>query len=292
MPPKEAPLVNGSIAQVNRPTQPNTFFSFDGVSADFELWWERARIYLKKNYPSQAQCAMVETQEDLEKIDDHETHNAELYDFLVMFLDKTSARLAMQEARGNGWKAVKVVKHHHMGSVEDNGMLALMNLVSISKESEETLTEYQIRLKTLVQTVEASDFDLKKLGTVVGLNGLPEEYALFKGMVKRGRCPDFEDFTRMLREEDSELYKKRGAESVVMKVKYTPPQKPSVNKGKSSSCYKCGEKGHGIWKCKNTPKTKWCDNCRLKNHNTDECRKGRRQPRRRRKMKILIQQGQ
>ena len=176
MPPKEAPLVNGNAAQVmvNKPMHTNTFFSFDGVSANFELWWERARIFLKQNYPNQAQCAMVEKEEDLAKITDHEKHNADLYDFLVMFLDNASAGLVMREARGNGWKAVKVVKHHHMGSVEDNGMLALMNLVSITKESEETLTDYQIRLKTLVKTVNASDFDLKKLGTVVGLNGLPD----------------------------------------------------------------------------------------------------------------------
>ena len=106
-----------------------------------------------------------------------------------------------------------------MGSVQDNSMLALMKLVSITKESEETLTDYQNRQKTMMKTVKASDFDLQKLGTVVGLRGLPEENSLFKEMVKHGRCPDFEDFTRMLREEDSDLYKKpKDSDSVVMKA--------------------------------------------------------------------------
>ena len=143
-----------------------------------------------------------------------------------------------------------------MGSVQDNGMLALMKLVSITKESEETLTDYQIRLKTLVKTVEQSDFDVKKLGTVVGLRGLLENYALFKEMVKRGKCPKFEDFTRMLREEDSDLYKKaKDSDSVVMKAKYIHPTKSKPNKGKVISCYKCGEKGHTAYKCNNAPKT-------------------------------------
>ena len=101
-------------------------------------------------------CPKCSLEEDLKKKKDYQHHNSELYDFLLTFLDKSSAKLCQLEAPGNGWKSVKVVRHHHMGSVEDNGMLALMNLCSISKESEETLTEYQIRLKTLMKTVKAS----------------------------------------------------------------------------------------------------------------------------------------
>ena len=112
-----------------------------------------------------------------------------------------------------------------------------------------------------MKTVDASDFYLKKLDTVVGLNGLSDEYKLFKKMVIRGRCPDFEDFTGILREEGSDLYKKPDSEGVVMKARYIPPSKPKSNKGKSLSCFKCGEKGHTSWRCRNSPKTQWCDKC-------------------------------
>ena len=268
--------VNGHLEQVMRPMQAGNYLCFDGVSEDFNLWLARAKIYLKKNYTEQYQCAMGETEDELKKIKDWETNNNELFEFLLTFLDKASAKMCQRDAPDNGWKAIKILKHHHMGSVEDNGMLALMNLCSISKESEETLTEYQIRLKTLMKTVEASKFDLNKLGTVVGLNGLPDEYKLFKEVVKRGRCPDFEEFTRMLREEDSDLYKKRDTEGVVMKAKYISPSKPKSNKGKPISCYKCGQKGHTSWKCRNSPKSKWCDKCQMNNHNTVDCNAGRR----------------
>ena len=153
MPAKQSPQENGPLAQVIRPGQQN-FLCFDGNSANFDLWFERAVIYLKRNYPEQAKCAMVEKEEDKSKIANFEDHNYELYEFLVLFLDPETAKLVMLEARGDGVEAIKAIKHHHLGSVHDNGMLAMMNLVSITKESEETLTDYQIRLKALVKTVE------------------------------------------------------------------------------------------------------------------------------------------
>ena len=51
---------NGHLEQVMKPMQVAKYLCFDGISEDFELWLDRARIYLKKNYPEQAQCAMVE----------------------------------------------------------------------------------------------------------------------------------------------------------------------------------------------------------------------------------------
>ena len=116
MPPKASPVASGSIAQVIRPGQQN-YMSFDGDSANFDLWWERAVIYLKKYHPEQALCAMVEKDEDKTKITDFENHNYELYEFLILFLDSETARLVLLEAQGDRVKAIKVIKHHHMGSV-------------------------------------------------------------------------------------------------------------------------------------------------------------------------------
>ena len=74
MPPKPSPQDNGPLAQVIRPGQQN-FLCFDGNSANFDLWFERAVIYLKKSYPEQAKCAMVETEEDKAAIENFKDHN-------------------------------------------------------------------------------------------------------------------------------------------------------------------------------------------------------------------------
>ena len=114
------------MAQVIRPAP-----VFEGESDDLEWWLARAMVYLMKHHPEQAKCAKVETVEDLKKIEGWEGHNEALYNFFIETVDKKTGKLIIREANGDGFKALRVIKEHHLGCLKDNGMLALLKLVTI-----------------------------------------------------------------------------------------------------------------------------------------------------------------
>ena len=173
-------MTKDNLAQVIRPAP-----VFDGKSDDFEWWLERAMVYLEKHHPEQAKCAEVGTVEDLKKLEKWEEHNKALYNFFIEILDRTTGKLVIREAKGDGHKALRVIKEHHLGCIKDNGMLALMNLVTISMDADQSLTEYQQKLKELNAKVKESNFSMDEISVVCGMIGLPERYSLLKETVKR-----------------------------------------------------------------------------------------------------------
>ena len=168
------------MAQVIRPAP-----VFEGKSEDLEWWLAKAMVYLTKHHPEQAKCAKAGTVDDLKKIDKWQEANEGLYNFFIETLDKKTGKLIIREAKDDGYKALRVIKDHHVGCVKNNGMLALFELVTIAMKPDQTLTDYQIKLKELNAEVKESKFTMDEINVVCGMIGLPEKYSLLKETVKR-----------------------------------------------------------------------------------------------------------
>ena len=106
------------------------------------------------------------------------------------------------------------------------------------------------------------------------MKGLPDDFKSFCTVAtQRDECYKFSDFKVAIKNfEETEKSRNKGfATDNVMKIR-------SDRFNDKITCYNCGQKGHKKFKCPNKNnsskyKSRWCENCKSKTHDTDYCKK-------------------
>ena len=205
--------------------------------------------------------------------------NAQAFAELIQFLDDRSLSLVMRDALDKGKEALCILKKHYQGSGKPRILSLYTELTSLSKGSDEDITDYILRaekhtsaLRTAKQTVDDS------LLIAMVLKGLPAQYKPFEVVVTQGKEDmTFHDFKEALKSfEDTEKArgKRRGDPDNIFQFK---------DGGKPLTCYKCQQLGHKANVCPNgkvpsnkNSKKRWCSHCNNNSHYTKFCRKGKK----------------
>ena len=138
---------------------------------------------------------------ELEKRQPNADKNADIYSELIQLLDDRSLALIMRDARGNGKKALEILREHYMGQGKPKIIALYTELTNLNKGTDESTTDYVIR-------AEAAAAALKASGETVGdalliammLKGLPSSFNTFKTVTtQKDPQPTFQLFKVSLR---------------------------------------------------------------------------------------------
>ena len=111
---------------------------FNGDENNFELWEVRFLGHMR----------MLGLKDTILSTDDDPDpeKNEECYAELIQFLDDKSLSLVMREAADDGSKALQILRSHYASQGKPRIIALYTELTSLKKESEETVTDYIIRL--------------------------------------------------------------------------------------------------------------------------------------------------
>ena len=233
---------------------------------------------MRKAYPEQHDVAIDKVGLDKES-EDYKLQNKYLFETLLEVLDEKTAKNLIGKALNDGAKALAVLKDQFVGSEDNNAISSIIDLIEVSLQEGESFADYGTRCTQLMEVVQGHKFDLDKFATVCVIRGIPDDYEVFKQVVKRGTWPTMSKLNQMLREEDSSFLKKKNKSDSILKANSIGEN----GKGKFSKkfnrnhieCFKCGKKGHVAQKCTGgsaSESKKWCEVCKRTNHNTVDCR--------------------
>ena len=233
---------------------PRSRLIFDGDERRYELWEAKLYGYLHT----------LKLMKELKKDVPDAGKNADVYAELIQLLDDRSLALIMCDAKGDGKKALQVLKEHYMSQGQPKVIALYTELTTVKKERGESTTDYVIR-------AEAGAALSRNSGETIGdslliamiLMGLPSSFNSFKTVVtQKDKQPTFQPFKVSLRTyEDSEHSNTKMDNVMTADVKRPLSQ---------IACFMCKKKGHKSTECK---QRRWCDNCKSKTHDTKFCRK-------------------
>ena len=222
---------------------------------------------------------------------------------LIQFLDEKSLSLVMRDSVDNGRKALKILQEHYAGKSKPRVITLYTELASLSKQRNETVTEYIIRaekIATSLRSAEASVDDQLLIALV--LRGLPEEYSSFVVVTTQNETQqDFAKFKISLRNyEDTERSRSGGGNDRSLSVKTggrggsnnnnrgrgrnggrgghhggrggnRQQQQQQQQRVETRECYTCKQVGHISQDCPDKP-TQWCKLCKTGAHSDKTCR--------------------
>ena len=241
---------------------------FDGNEEKYELWEIKFLAHLRLQ-----KLADVLKDDDSSDSDDEEftEKNARVFAELVQRLDDKSLALIIREAKDDGKKALKILRSHYLGSSKPRIISLYTQLTSLQKGSEESVTNYVIRIeKTEAALTQAGETLSDGLLVAMALKGLPASYSAFSTVItQKDSDVTFSDFKSALKAYE-ETEKSRRNDAKIFNLS-----------DKSIKCYNCGALGHKTFQCRNYSegsnshynRNKWCHYCRSNTHETKNCRK-------------------
>ena len=240
---------------------------FSGNPDDFELWSVKFKGYLR----IQKLHTVLETpaEGDSDK-------NAEIFAYMVQFLDDKSISLIMRDAPDDGRKAYKILKNHYLGSSKPRIISLYTELTSLKMGGSEAVTEYVLRAETAASRLkDAGETISDHLLIAMVLKGLPNSFKAFTTIISN--TDDKMEFSKF------KIALRTYEENEAARIAHNTPANDEVYK--VQTCFNCGEPGHRQAQCTNRnsstkkgnkPK-RWCDYCKAHSHDTNFCRrKGRR----------------
>jgi len=218
--------------------------------------------------------------------------NAEVFAELVQCLDDRSISLIIRDAKDNGKKSLDTLREHYLGRSKPR-IIALYNqLTSLKIGSEETVTDYVIRVETASTSLKsANEVVSDGLLIAMALKGLSAEYTTFSTLVSQKDPPmTFEDFKIALRNfEETEKSRHQGVAPMMDNVMRASGRSDGPISGPGMRCFKCGVLGHKKANCGTKVEKgpgsegglnkqqrrfkRWCVNCKSTTHDTSYCRK-------------------
>ena len=253
---------------------------FDGDANKFELWKQKFLGYLKikklKNVISEAKPADPAQDAWAEK-------NEEVYAELIQLLDDTSLTLVMRDAEDDGRKAFEILQNHYMGASKPRIIALYMELTTLSKTRDESLTNYMLRAETAAAALKTNKETVSdSLLMAMVMKGLPDEYKSFIVVMNQIEETEltFQDFKKQLRSfEETEKARSgsNGEDSVMKNRAFYKSRGEQEKRPFNAKCYSCGKVGHKSSDCRDKQENKlWCNTCRSSSHNDEACRGRRR----------------
>ena len=252
---------------------------FDGNEENYELWEVKFLAHLRL--------------QKLDKIIDQDGEvdgekNKDVFSELVQYLDDKSLMLVVQDAKGDGRKAIDILREHYSGSSKPRIISLYCDLTSLKMQTSENVTDYVLRAEraaTRLKSAKESVSDSLLIAMI--LKGLPESFKAFSTVITQNNESNFQNFKISLRSnEENEKARLSHCETETNVMK--------VSDKKMIKCYKCGNFGHKSFQCRaknltdeSTPssnstesgrsnwKKRWCSNCKSDTHNTNYCRKNK-----------------
>ena len=101
--------------------------------------------------------------------------NAEAFAELIQFLDDKSLSLVMRDAMDNGKKALEILRQHYAGSGKPRIISLYTELTSLTKRSDESVTDYVIRAETAAAALNNANENVSdSLLIAMVLKGIPQ----------------------------------------------------------------------------------------------------------------------
>ena len=153
---------------------PSRRLLFDGDEAKYELWEIKFLGYLRLHKLYDVILAEEEPKEgDVEK-------NIDAFAQLIQCLDDRSLSLVMRDAKGDGRKALKILRNHYMGKSKPRVLALYTELTSLQKGHDECITDYVLRAETAAASLKSAGETVSdSLLIAMVLKGLPTEYKTF-----------------------------------------------------------------------------------------------------------------
>ena len=241
---------------------PSKALMFTGQADDFELWSIKFKGYLRINKLHKVLESPSEGDEE---------KNAEIFAIMVQFLDDKSLNLIIRDATDKGREAYKILEEHYLGTSKPRIIALYCELTPLKMGSNDTVTDYVLRAETAASRLkQAGETISDALLIAMVLKGLPASYKAFSTIISNSddkmTFPKFKISLRSYEENESA----RSAHG------------ETTDEVFSFNCYRCGKPGHKQSQCNkrvpnntnpNKSRGRWCENCKMTNHDTKYCRK-------------------
>ena len=262
---------------------------FGGEEDKFEAWETRFLGYMELNDLKKVldMTAAPTEAADIAK-------NAKAYAQLIMVLDDTSLGLVMRDAKGDGRKAMSILREHYAGKGNARVVTLYTELTKLEKLPSDSMTDYILRAEKYATAIKSAGFVVPDpLLIAMVMKGLPSSYQPFVVVNTQSEITDFSKFKTNLRNYEETERARGGGDSSdsVMKMRgfQGGPKGGKGGGGKGGgfkgTCHVCKEVGHKHFDCpkknnnnnnNNNSKTnnkKWCGICNNSSHNEANCRK-------------------
>ena len=244
---------------------------FSGEAEDFELWAVKFKGFLRIN---KLLKVLEPPATDTTTVD--EEKNAEVFALMIQFLDDKSLNLIIRDAEDKGREAFKILKDHYLGASKPRIISLYTELTSLKIGKDEGVTEYMLRAEKAASRLKQAEETISdQLLIAMVLKGLPESFKAFSTIMSNSdeKMP-FSKFKSALRSYE---------ENESARATHSASSSTSDNVYKIRTCYSCGQAGHIKTECPNKvehkkqdkSKKRWCDICRMSNHDTKFCRKNK-----------------
>lgn len=236
---------------------------FDGNSEKYELFESKLIGHMRR---LKMHTVILPVEEGGSETVDKEK-DADAYAELIQCLDDMSLNLIFRDAKDQSRKALEILRSHYMSSEKPRVIALYSELISLTKNPTEDLTQYTLRAETVkAQLVKSGETISDSLLMAMIMKGLPSEFKPFVTMSINKAPESFVDFKKTLRVFESTMKMIEHGDSVM-----------SVERRSGPKCYGCGQYGHIKYKCPESKppekRKKWCDYCQNSTHNTFVCRK-------------------
>ena len=258
------------------PSAVNNRLLFDGDEERYQLWECKfvARLHTLK---------LAETLDCADQTFDT-SKNAQIFYELVQLLDDKSLQLIINDAKNDGRKSIEILRNFYVGSSRPRIISLYHEITSLHKSETESVTDYMLRGEKLATSLKSAGQTVSdQLLIAMILKGLDDSYKAFSTVItQRKEDPSFSEFKTSLRSfEESEKVRTSSAAAADDRVMQVKAQR--AHQAMRAKCYNCGIRGHFQADCKepkrnnnnsnNSSRKKWCNLCKNKTHNTDDCRK-------------------
>ena len=227
------------------------------------------------------------------------TKNSKCFAELISFLDDTSLGLVMRDAKGDGRKALAILRTHYAGKGTARVVTLYTELTKLEKTSSETMTDYILRAEKSATLIKSAGFDCPDpLLIAMVMKGLPDTYQPFIVVTTQSEITDFSKFKSNLRNYEETERARGGGSGGDSVFKAGGYQRGKDNRGGGGGqgggqgrgaggarkkqvgpCHKCKEFGHLFKQCPNKQpaagggEKKWCGICNNSTHHEANCRK-------------------
>ena len=235
---------------------------FNGNPDAYELWEIKFVSHLRLR---KLHNVLSDDNPDAEK-------NANGFAELVQCLDDRSLTLIFRDAKDDGKRSIEILRQHYLGQSKPRILSLYTELTSISKNSDESVTDYVLRAeKYAAHLNNAGEKISGVLLIAMVLKGLPKDFRTFCTIInQKEKQGTFSEFKLALRNfEETELSHLQTSSDRIFKTD---------NKRTTMTCFSCGLQGHRAAQCtvkeKRSPgaSKRYFNNCKNYSHFTKDCK--------------------